>query len=191
MCISVFDTPLIAFLCYDGGDKMLGGKFGNVGFYSSKLERAEGYGEVWEIVKDTVKNCLGKCRVGMMLFLDDLPLNLGAYHPVGTNNIVLNKSLVEIVQATVKTKLEVNALIYSLLVHEYVHALGYLSEDGARRLVCEISLYSFGENHLVTSLARNSPWSLLKGVPINGLPAPKGAMEIVKDFDRPTQDYVV
>ena len=49
--------------------------------YRPRLEDAEGYSEVWELVRDTVKSALGKHRVGMMLFLDDLPLRLGAYHP--------------------------------------------------------------------------------------------------------------
>jgi hypothetical protein len=161
------------------------------GFYCSQLERAEGYREVWNVVKETVRDFIGKSRVGMMLFLDDLPLSLGAYHPIGTNNIVLNKSLVELVETTAKSKLEVNAFTYTLLVHEYLHALGYLSEDEVRRLVFRISRASFGENHVATGLAQNGPWALLNGVPIAGLPSPKGAMEIVKDFERPNQDYIV
>jgi len=54
-----------------------------------QLDTAEGYSAVWEIVKDTVKVVLKKQRKGMLLFLDDMPLRLGAYHPLGTNNIVL------------------------------------------------------------------------------------------------------
>jgi hypothetical protein len=191
MCVLVSDSPLVVFQNFENNGEIQDSNTGSVGFHSSKLEGAKGYGEVWEIVKDTVKNFLGKHRVGMMLFIDDLPLNLGAYHPVGTNNIVLNKSLVEIVAAATKTKLEVNAFIYTLLAHEYVHALGYLSEAEARRLVYQISSFSFGRNHLATRLARNSPWSLLKGVPINSLTAPKSGMEVVRDFEKPNQDYVV
>ena len=191
MCVLVSDTPLIVFQNYEDDREIQAGKIENVRFHSLKLEGAKGYGEVWEIVKDTVKSFLGKGRVGMMLFLDDLPLNLGAYHPVGTNNIVLNKSLVEIVAAATKTKLEVNALVYTLLAHEYIHALGYLSEDEARRLVYQISRFSFGKNHLATRLAKNSPWSLLKGVPVNGLTTPKSGMKIVKDFEKPNQNYII
>ncbi len=185
------DTPLIVFQSCEDNREIQAGKTGNIRSYSLELEGAKGYGEVWEIVKDTVKNFLGKGRIGMMLFLDYLPLNLGAYHPVGTNNIVLNKSLVEIVAAATKTKLEVNAFIYTLLAHEYVHALGYLSEAEARHLVYQISRFSFGKNHLATRLARRSPWSLLKGVPIDGLTIPKSGMEVVKDFEKPKQDYIV
>jgi hypothetical protein len=60
--------------------------------FRKKLETAESYAEVWQTVKDTVEFSLGKSRGSMMLFLDDLPLQLGAYHSVGTNNIVLNRA---------------------------------------------------------------------------------------------------
>ena len=48
--------------------------------YSEELEIASSYAAVWQIVKDTVETSLGRHRGGMMLFLDDLPLQLGAYH---------------------------------------------------------------------------------------------------------------
>ena len=57
--------------------------------FRDRLETADSYAEVWQTVKDTVEFSLGKRRGSMMLFLEDLPLQLGAYHPVGTNNIVL------------------------------------------------------------------------------------------------------
>lgn len=96
--------------------------------FVNSLETANGYAEVWQIVKDTVKASLNRRRDRMMLFLDDLPVQLGAYHPIGTNNIVLNRTLVQIVEATVESKRVVNALIYNLLLHEYLHALGAYSE---------------------------------------------------------------
>ena len=80
-----------------------------------------------------------------MLFLDDLPLQLGAYYPVGTNNIVLNRALVDLVEASVSSKLMVNALIYNLLLHEYLHALGEYSEREVRRMVVEVAQKCFGE----------------------------------------------
>jgi hypothetical protein len=159
--------------------------------YRSRIDKAEGFSEVWEIVKDTVKDYLGKHRVGIMLFLDDLPLQLGAYHPLGTNNLVLNRTLVQIAEATTKSKQLVNAFVYSLLVHEYLHALGYVPESEVRSLVYEISKACFGEDHIVTKLAEKSPWALLRGVPINQIEAPKRVMEIVKDFEKSNQRYIV
>lgn len=159
--------------------------------YRSRLEKAQGYSDVWEIVKDTVKDSLGEHRVGMMLFLDDLPLQVGAYHPLGTNNIVLNRTLVQIVEAATQSKRLVNAFVYSLLVHEYLHATGHVPETEVRPLVYKISRECFGEDHIVTRLAEKSPWSLLKGVPLSRIEAPKRVIEIVKDFEKANRDYIV
>lgn len=159
--------------------------------YRSRINKAEGFSEVWEIVKDTVEDSLGEHRRGMMLFLDNLPLHLGAYHPLGTNNIVLNRTLVEIVEAATKSKRLVNAFVYSMLVHEYLHALGHVPEAEVRRLVYEISRECFGEDHIVTRLAEKSPWALLRGVPLNRIEVPRRAMEIVKDFEKPNEKYII
>jgi len=158
--------------------------------YRSRLDSAEGYGEVWEIVKDTVKHSLGEHRTGMMLFLDDLHLRLGAYHPLGTNNIVLNRTLVHIVEATTKSRRLINAFVYVLLLHEYLHALGYMRESTVRPLVYQVSRESFGEDHVVSRLVEAGPWSLLKDVPLDAIEAPKRVMEIVKDFEKAGREYI-
>jgi hypothetical protein len=141
-------------------------------------------------VKDTVKSSLGEHRTGMMLFLDDLPLRLGAYHPLGTNNIVLNRALVQIVEAATNSRRLVNAFVYVLLLHEYLHALGRVDEDEVRPLVYHVSKESFGENHIVTRLAETGPWSLLKAIPLDVIDVPKRVMEIVKDFEKATKRYI-
>jgi hypothetical protein len=158
--------------------------------YRKRLETAASYGEVWEIVKDTVEFALSKRRSGMMLFLDDLPIQLGAYHPVGTNNIVLNRVLVQIVEAAVESRRVLNAFVYNLLVHEYLHALGEYSEIAVRKLVVEVAKKSFGEDYIVTQVAVKSPWILLKGIPLDKVNVPRRFMEIVKDFEK-TDKYVV
>jgi hypothetical protein len=158
--------------------------------YRRRLETAASYGEVWDIVKDTVEFALHKRRGGMMLFLDDLPIQLGAYHSVGTNNIVLNRVLVQIVEAAVESKRVLNALVYNLLVHEYMHALGEFSEMAVRELVIEVSKKCFGEDYIVTQVAVKSPWVLLKGIPLENVNVPKRFMEIVKNFEK-TDKYVV
>lgn len=158
--------------------------------FCRRLESATKYGEIWEVVKDTVKFSVHKHRRGMMLFLDDLPIQLGAYHPLGTNNIVLNRTLVQIVEAAIKSKRVVNALIYNLLLHEYLHALGQFHELKVRQLVYEIAKKCFGENHLTTLIAKKSPWALLKGIPLETVNAPKRVMEIVKDFEK-ADKYIV
>jgi hypothetical protein len=158
--------------------------------YAQKLDCAKNYAQVWATVKDTVEYALGKRRGNMMLFLDDLPLQLGAYFPVGTNNIVLNRALVDIVEAALKSKPTINALVYNLLLHEYLHALGEMSETEVRREVVEVAKKSFGETHIATEIAQKSPWILLKDIPLGPMQSSKGVMQIVKDFEK-TGSYIV
>lgn len=157
---------------------------------SSKLDNARSYGEVWELVKKNAKEVLGKQRVGMMLFLDDLQLNIGAYHPYGTNNIVLNRALVQIVEATTNYRRLANAFVYVLLLHEYLHALGYIEEDEVRPLVYEVAKESFSKDNIATKLAQKGPWTILKDIPLHAIKTPKRIMEIVKDFEKDNQKYI-
>jgi hypothetical protein len=168
----------------------LSGDTSSVEKFRNSFETAKTYAEVWQTVKDTVEFSLRKRRGSMMLFLDDLPLQLGAYHPLGTNNIVLNRTLVEIVESSMSSKRVVNALVYNLLLHEYLHALGELSETKVRRKVAEVAQACFGERHIVTVIARKSPWVLLQNIPLRAINAPKRVMRIVKDFEKPGK-YIV
>jgi hypothetical protein len=158
--------------------------------FRKRLEAAASYGEVWEMVKSSVEYAIHRHRAGMMLFLDDLPIQLGAYHPLGTNNIVLNRVLVQIVDGAIENKAVVNALVYNLLVHEYIHALGEVSEAKVRQTVVDVTKKCFGEDHIATQIALKSPWSLLKGIPLIGVNPQKRLMEIVRDFEKAGR-YVV
>ncbi len=158
--------------------------------FRQALDEAGNYADIWRIVKDTTEVTLKKRRDSMMLFLEDLPLQLGAYHPVGTNNIVLNRTLVEIVESQEKSKTAVNALVYNLLLHEYLHAMGEYSEVEVRRLVVAVAKKCFGQSDIVTFAARKSPWVLLKSIPIGAMNAPRRVIQIVKDFEA-TSKYVV
>jgi hypothetical protein len=163
----------------------------NANTYRTSVENAKDFSEIWEIVKKTVEDSLGKHRIGLSLYLDNLPFQLGAYHPLGTNNIVLNRTLIHHVEATVKSKSLVNAFIYSLLLHEYLHALGYRSETEVRTLIYGISRECFGEDYIITKLAKESPWMLLKNTPLKRDFPSKHDIEIVKDFEKSNQGYIV
>jgi hypothetical protein len=127
----------------------------------------------------------------MLLFLDDLPLRLRVYHPLGTSNIVLNRALVSIVKATTKSKLLINAFIYTLLIHEYLHSLGRQRETQVRPLVYKVSRESFGQYLITTQLAELGPWHILKGIPLGIIGVSKGVIEIVKDFEKADKKYIV
>ncbi len=160
--------------------------------YGFRLDEAQSFSDIWKIVKDVAKNTLGEQRVGIMLFLADLPLGLGAYHPLGTNNVVLNRTLIQIVETTAKSKRLINAFVYNLLLHEYLHALGHISESEVRSLVYDISKKCFGKDHEASQLARAGPWSILRNIPLNQIriETPKREMEIVRDFDKTDRTYI-
>ncbi|MEM2103549.1 MAG: hypothetical protein QW717_01495 [Candidatus Bathyarchaeia archaeon] len=159
--------------------------------YRLRLENATGYGEIWEIVKETVAYSLGQRRAGLMLFLDDLPPQLGAYHPYGTNNIILNRILVKAVEASTNSRRILNAFVYNLLLHEYLHALGHVSELKVRQMVYHVAKECFGEEHITTSIAKRSPWDLLKDIPLDSVSPSKRVMEIVTDFEKTDKNYIV
>jgi hypothetical protein len=142
-------------------------------------------------VKATVKDSLNQRRVGMLLFLDNLSLRVGTYHSLGTNNIVLNRTLVNIVEAATKSKRLINAFIYTLLLHEYLHALGCQREAQVRPLVYKISRESFGQDYITTQLAELGPWHILKGIPLDTIDVPKRVIEIVKDFEKTNQKNIL
>jgi len=59
-----------------------------------------------------------------MLGLADLPLSLGAFYVVGSNIIVMNRSLQN--QISAEYPFMENALSFRIRLHEYLHALRYL-----------------------------------------------------------------
>jgi len=69
--------------------------------------------------------------------------------------------------------------------------LGYVKEPAVRQLVYKISRESFGEDHIATHMARRGPWTILRGLPIDKVEAPKRLIEVVKDFERTNQRYIV
>ena len=66
-----------------------------------------------------------------------------------------------------------------------------IDETEVRSLVYDIPKQCFGEDHIATMLAEKTPWSLLKGIPLNELTVPKQPMELIKDLEKPNQPYIV
>jgi len=163
-----------------------------------QLETSENFGDIFEIVKKSVKQQLGMERAGLMLVLADLPMHLGAFHGVGTNQIVMNRALLDRIVAAGHPRSQINAFVYSILLHEYLHSLGVINEPEVRRLVNEISLKTFGPDHPASRIASRGPWSLLRGVGFvdthisdgTRLELKQRRAELVTDFDRSHRTYI-
>ena len=100
-------------------------------------------------------------RTGLELYLRELPLEVGAFHKMGTNIIVMNRALIDRVVEAQVSFAEMRSFIYNILLHEYLHSLGIYDELRTRRLTYVISRVSLGEKHPATILARKGPWAIL------------------------------
>lgn len=157
-------------------------------YFIENLEKCNSYGDIFDLVKKAVKRTLGLHRVGLLLYLRNLPPHIGAYYQVDSNGIVLNKMLISIVGKSFMSKTELNSLIFSLLLHEYLHSLGFLNEREVRRLVYEISVKTFGADHPVAKMALDPP---KLHIPVSDLREYlSDDLEIIKDFERVEHQYI-
>ncbi len=127
---------------------------------AARLERPADYPELYHLVRRAVHEVLGVERPGLGLALADLPPQLGAYWQVTGNLIVLNEGLVETMRAHARSPLELNAFVFVVLAHEYLHALGYLDERAVRRVTARVARGAFGARHAVTRMAEGNLWQM-------------------------------
>jgi hypothetical protein len=157
---------------------------------SEKLENSESFGEIFELVKESVRKTLERGRAGLMLGLADLGINrgwfIGGYHPLGSNIIVLNKTPLKIV-ADQKPEL-LNCYVFQTLLHEYLHSLGYWDEKSTRYLTYEICREILGKNHPTTQLTKNFT-KFFPDLHQYNIP-PGGDFEYVLDFDKSNVTYI-
>lgn len=155
-----------------------------------KFEDCRNIGDIFELVREAAERYLGKRRVGLTLYLADLPTYIGAFYPVGSNTIVMNRVLLDAVNSRAESKEEEYAFVYMILLHEYLHSLGYYDEATVRRLVFEVTKFSFGPNHKTFELAMKGPSALFS---LNSRTIKKkgsNSIEVVRDFDRSSFGYI-
>lgn len=155
-----------------------------------KLKGSSEYGEIFELVRDAVREAIGKQRSGLMLVLGDLPPQIGALHSMGSNAIVMNKAIMDALEVVIKEKEDRNAVIFDFLLHEYLHSLGYVSEDEVRSISRDICEKNFGKDHLTTKMAFNGPWTLYPQLAWIRPRSFDESATIVKNFDRSSTSYI-
>ncbi len=156
-----------------------------------KLERARGLPEIFEVVKEAVRSSTGMSRAGLMLGLADMggsPLHMvGGLYPSATNIIVMNKAPMAFL---VKDPARYRAYCFHILVHEYLHSLGFMDEAEVRRRTYQISSATLGEDHMATMMAAD----LSRFLPNVSYGVPKDTdgeldIELVSGFDRSNCGY--
>jgi hypothetical protein len=150
--------------------------------------------EIFDVVKACVRRHLNVERSGLMLGLSNLgggqSYLIGGFFQVAGNMIVMNRFPLHRIEET-KPELY-KPFVFHILLHEYIHAIGYLTEAQTRPLVLEISRDQFGEGHVVTELARG--WEKYMPnltYPVAGWEPPGGfSVEVVRGFDPGSTSYI-
>jgi len=161
--------------------------------FNSRLENAKSLPDIFEVVKAAVWECHRKSRGGLMLGLANLGNHpqgfFGAFYPVGSNVIVMNKIPLDRIKETRDELYKPYA--FHVLLHEYLHTLGYMDESGVRKMAHEITKEVFGEEHLSTKIAANTaPYFKNLVYPYASWQPDDMKMELVCGFDRGSTDYI-
>lgn len=166
--------------------------------------------EIFEQVKRDVKHVLGRQRAGLSLGLVDMGISsrgfIGGMFFSGGTMILMNRRALQVLLATGETASRwnhdacqldreeiVEAYVYNVLQHEYIHALGFLDEGTCRKITREVSRKVFPENHPVTLMAKHGigyffPRHRYAPVEYQFTPDTR-SIELVKGFDRSSTVY--
>jgi hypothetical protein len=152
--------------------------------------------DTFEEVKEAVRKIEGRSRAGLMLGLQEIGSSLdgfvGAYFPVASNIIIVNTTPLRRIVETNKKLLKPYA--FHVLLHEYIHSLGYLDEATTERKTYEISRQYFGKGHIVTQFSTDMQKFFPNLVyPVHGWIPPKtiSVIEVVPGFDFSTSDSYI
>jgi hypothetical protein len=157
--------------------------------YAHQLDRCENFGDIFDLVRRSVEDTLGRHRAGLMLVLAELPAHVGAFHVVGSNAIVVNRKFLKMAMGSSVSRTELNACIYTILLHEYLHSLGYLDEGQVRELVVRVTTQVMGEGHPATVISSRGYLPSFRHA--ERLAEGSGEdPELISDFDRSDQSYI-
>jgi len=160
--------------------------------YFEDFERADTLSDIFEIIKSIVWKKLRKSRAGLELGLLELGNAseglLGAYYVSGSNMIVMNETPLKRIQETNPDLLK--PYIFSVLLHEYLHSLGYFNEKKVKELVYEICCQCFGRRSIISEFARDLRQFFPYIIYPSGSPQIESKLRKVKDFDKSNIRYI-
>jgi len=94
------------------------------------------------------------------------------------------------VSTLVKNKVELNSFIFSILTHEYLHALGHIDETKVRNLVLRVSEESLGRDHPATRISSQGIVELYPELRNLGEGKIGTNTTIIKNFDNSSMPYI-
>ena len=129
-----------------------------------------------------------------MLALADLGVGpdgfVGAYFTLGSNAIVVNRQALDLVRSG-RPELY-KPYVFHILLHEFLHSVGFIDEKETRDLALRISESQFGMRHPVTRIASSFD-AIFSSItrPLYGYRPPRGTtIDLVEGFDRSSTPYI-
>ena len=168
-------------------------------YYRKRISHIKDFNDAFELVKTAVNEKFKMHRAGLSLILQGLPNNLGAYHILGSNMIILNRRILDKIRQGKSTE-GYNSYLFMVLAHEYIHSFGIVDEIEVRNMTYDLCKSLLGEDHIASIMARYQPWAVFPELNIyenNNTNSPnfinnsfEKNFEIVKNFDKTTQSYI-
>lgn len=162
--------------------------------FAEKLESCADFADIFELVKTGVEKTLEKSRAGLMLGLANLggsrSFFLGAYYTLDSNMIVMNSFPLKRIR---ETNLQLfKPYVFHVLLHEYIHSLGWHNEETTRKLTRNLCEKLLGKDHLATQLASDINKFLpnFSYADIGWFPREEPEIFIVSGFDKGHLTYV-
>jgi len=160
--------------------------------HKKQLERAKTISDVFEIVKELVRDSIGLDQSGLIVGVSDLGSHgrgfVGAFYSLNANMIIINKRpLARILQTNPDLY---KYYLFHILLHEYIHSTGSYDEAQTRQIVYEISESYFGRQHIVSELASNME-KFIHSLTEDGFQPPQDTnIEFVKGIDKKNINYI-
>lgn len=131
----------------------------------NKLNEARDLKDIFDLVREVVMDTFAIKRSKLIIAAGDIETNeqyvLGGFFSPRDNAIVINKKILGSIK---KINPEIfKSYLFHILLHEYLHSVGFIDENEVRKIAFLISNKNFGFNHEATKIALN-PGNYIKNL---------------------------
>ena len=158
--------------------------------FRERVAGLKDFNEAFELVKSVVLQKFRMHRAGLSLILQMMPSNLGAYHMLGSNAIVMNSYLLAAVRKIAGSAEEYNSYLFMVLAHEYLHSLGIVDENTVRQMTFELCNWMLGNDHAATRMAKEDPSTIYPELRSMMQSQFSREFQVVRNFDKANQTYI-
>ena len=158
--------------------------------FRERVAKLKDFNEAFELVKSAVLQKFRMHRAGLSLILQMMPSNLGAYHMLGSNAIVMNSYLLAAVRKIAGSTEEYNSYMFMVLAHEYLHSLGIVDENTVRQMTFDLCKWMLGDDHAATKMAKEDPSTIHPELRSMMQSQFSRDFQVVRNFDKSNQTYI-